>query len=716
MSTFVRHRLKFKELTTPSSDCMKHILPLLLISFLSLPFSSDSVMAQTIDSTIQYGSSGSSSIHAIATDHNGNTYVAGYVVDTVWINNQYPLAGSKSGSLLYLASFTEDGAIRFTRLFSTGIIAPIQLEVDDSNNLFLSTLFVLNKVYLNPELTEIIAPGYGEQAFILKMNDQGKNQWYAYSYGTKTNSNMKSFEFSLSENGEVICLGSAKGGISIHTSIRYNYAGFSSVGNENSNRYGAILFRTNPHLITRYPTATFGNSNASISEIALAERAGKIVFAGQLNGTVDFDLTAGVKELTSSGRGFYCCVDTQMNLQWVKPSVLHRFSKLRINSFNQIKGFGTHPGVGVARFEMSSIDFDGNFQYEYTEDFSSSIMDVSDAAVDGGGHVFVTGTFGGYGDFDPTSKSATAGTSNAGTYLVKYDSSGQTRWFITGTGTGVNTNKGLAVNLSKNNQLLWGGTYSRNFYFSGNNAQSPPNSTHVLGFLAHLTECRSLQGGISPRDTAICDGETVPLQVFGGRVVSWADDTITSSVRSIMPDQSQFMEATITNDTGCFKTVNSSIVVNPIPTATIELKDSGCMVQGAWNTIRWYLNNQLVAVENNGFYAPKEKGTVQCEVEDSNGCIGTSNQVMFIPSSIGLNLLDQARWYTVNKELFVQFQEEMGPVTIALLDSRGATVFSDNVPAGLRWYRSKLNLSDGVYTLMLKDHHQNVIGYKRVMI
>lgn len=662
-----------------------------------------SLQAQIIDSTFQYASPGASSVTALASDSKGNIYVAGYFTDSVKLNNKYPLAGNRTASLMYLTSFSAKGELRFTRLFSTGVTAPIQLERDEENNIYLGTLFTLNKVYLNTEQNQIIGSGYGQQAFVLKMDSLGNHLWHIYTSGTIQNSNVESAKFEILEDNSVLWQQTAKGGISSHTSDDYNYRGFSSVGNANTNRYGALIFRAKPNNTFRYPALYIGNANAGISNATFVEHKGKFVVAGQLNGTVDFDPSTNTRELTSSNKGFYVCFDTAMNFQWAQPSDLHRFSRMEVNSFNQIKGFGTYPGTGTTKLEFSSIDFDGNIQYEYSESFNSATLVVNDIESDRGGNVFISGTFGGYGDFDPTSNTDYGSTGTDAAFLVKYDSSGKVVWKITGSGNGTYTNKGLAIDLDENNRLLWGGAYSRTFYFSGNAATSPPYTTHVLGFLSYLTECRSLRGNMNITDTTICSGNTVSLKVNGGNSVLWEDDSSSSKSRIVNPVVTKNYPVIITNDSGCFQKLNTRINVNKRPEPVIELKDSQCFLKGNWTIIKWYYNNAEVPNENGSFYRPSHKGDVYCEVTDDKGCTGTSNHLQYSVGIMNMELNPNLRIYYSNSFLHVESETDLHDFTISVYDLKGTLLFNLKTEGFVQKTSFPTNLPASVYWVVIQD-------------
>lgn len=669
--------------------------------------------AQTIDSSYQMASTGISSVEAITTDQQGNVYVAGYFKDSVWVNETHLIKGSASVSALYFAAYAPDNSLLFKKLMYTNSLAPIQLETDDSGFVYMGSLYSQTKMYLDLEnQKDDIYAGYGQQAFILKVNSSGDNLWHISSSGTKTKTNVESSEFTLTEYGHIIWMCSAKGGVSINTSIRYNYSGFGSIGNEQSNRTGSFILRTDPNSTMRYPKALIGNSDAIVRATSITEKDGNIYFGGQLNGTVDFDITTGTKEITLSGKAFYCSLDTQMNLRWVKPSpTLHRFSKITINAFDQIKCYGSYAGVGSSNFEMSSLLTDGEIMWEAIESFSSVSLQINDCKTDRGGNTFVCGTFAGSGDFDPTANSQRSGVSNNAAFLVKYDSSGSADWVIVGSGTGSYTNRGNAVHLSENNQLFWGGVYSRTFNFSGSGNQNLPYTTHILGFVTQLTECKSLKPSINPSNTALCLGEEVTLTIIGAQSASWLDGSFTSLERTVAPNNSAKYSALVSNDSGCYKTVTAQVTANQNPSPTITFANNLGTVTGNWVKINWYLDGQLVPNETGINFEPNVNGQLYCIVEDSNGCKGKSNEIQFTLVSV-FDIIDNgyAAFYHENS-LVINMSNATKPVTLSLYNLTGKICKSMEIEVVDGQVRIPLELKKSAYILVLSQ--QNSILYRQ---
>jgi len=660
------------------------------------------VGAQTIDSSYQVGSSSTSSVEAITTDNSGNTYVAGYFKDSVWVNKIHLLKGYASIYTLYFVAYKPDGSLLFKKLISTGTRAPIQLETDDSGFVYLGSLYQSTKTYLDIEnQKDAISSGYGQQAFILKLNSSGDHLWYAYSQGNKTKTNVETSEFAITGYGQIIWLCSAHGAMSVHTSTRYGYSGFGSIGNEQLNRTGSFLLRMDPNTTVRYPKTTIGNSDAIVRVTSLAEKDGNIYYGGQLNGTVDFDPSTNTKELTLSGKAFYCSLDTQMNLRWVKASTLHRFSKIRVNAYDQIMCYGSYAGVGEAKFEMSSVSTNGDVVWEYSEPFSNVSLQINDCQVDKGGNTFVCGTFAGSGDFDPTSNSRTGGASNNAAFLVKYDSSGEAKWLIVGSATGSYTNSGNTVHLAEDNQLYWGGVYSRTFNFSGNSSQNVPYTTKILGFVAQLTECQSLKPKIDPVDTSICKGASIDIRITGATSATWKDNSNTNLFRTISPEINSSYSVIVSNDSGCYKTLTSHVTVNSLPTPSITFNKNICSVVGTWSSYQWYFNGNKVVDETNSTYEPDQNGQVYCIVEDQNGCFGKSNELQFTLVSSSKLMHPVSKVYYYDNTLNFDLSNTIQHVTVRLYDVTGKNLSTSDIEISKGHGKIPISLSMSTYLVVI---------------
>lgn len=677
---------------------------------------SETTLGQTIDSSYQLASSGASSVEAITTDKSGNVYIAGYFKDSIWINETHVIKGTPTLNLMYFVGYTPGGDVLFSKTLNTGEQAPIQLETDDSGHIYIGTLFRRSKLFLDAEnQNHLVSSGYGTQAFIIKVNKSGDHLWHMYSNGTKTKTEMKFSEFTLTSYGQLIWIGSIQGSIGIHTSNRYNYSGFSDIGDEQANRTGSFLLRTNPNATTRFPKVIIGNSSAIVRATTVAEKNGNIIFGGQLNGTVDFDPSTSTKEIKLSGKAFYCSLDTNMNLNWVKTSTLHRFDKITINAYDQIKCYGSYAGVGSSKFEMASLTMQGIINWEYSESFSSVALQINDCHADKGGNIFVCGTFAGSGDFDPTSASRYGGAGNNASFVVKYDSSGKAIWLITGTGSGSYTNRGAAVHLSNNNQLYWGGTYSRNFNFSGNSAQNLPYTTYVLGYIAHLTECKSLQAYITPADTTVCENTGVTLNIVGAESVLWLDESNKTKKRFITPLKSSSFSAEVSNDSGCYKTISAYIEVQPSPEPVISFMNNECQVTGNWKLVTWFLDNQKVIGENGNAFRPKSNGKVYCTVQDSLGCVGESNTLDVTLVSAPKMLLNELQVYYSNGALVLKNDNHIEDGLITIYGQFGQQIWAKKTRLALGHNQFNVDIPPSVYMVRVMLD-SNVMTYQKILV
>lgn len=143
-----------------------------------------------------------------------------------------------------------------------------------------------------------------------------------------------------------------------------------------------------------------GGTNAEWAlDMMLDESSNKVFYTGSFSGTVDFDPSASLSNLTSAGSDdvYLLALDLSGNFVWAKA-------------------FG---GTGSEFGEEVDIDNTGN--------------------------IYLTGSFNGTADFDPGAGISNLVTSAGSSYIVKLDNSGNFVWAKGFQGTGNNFSNGMCV-------------------------------------------------------------------------------------------------------------------------------------------------------------------------------------------------------------------------------------------------------------------------------
>ena len=224
---------------------------------------------------------------------------------------------------------------------------------------------------------------------------------------------------------------------------------------------------------------TFGGTGAGNGQSTVADASGNVYTVSYFQGTVDFDPTAGVNNVTSAGDSDIAITkqDANGNLLWVKriggaTADVGRIIVLDAANNVYTTGYfsGTvdfDPGIGTTNLTavggndvfISKLDQNGNFLLVKSMggtgiDFSESItLDIL-------GNIYTTGYFQGTADFDPN-----AGTSNLvavglnDVFISKLDATGNFVW-AKAMGS-ANNEEGVSIDVDR-----FGNVYTTG-YFSG---------------------------------------------------------------------------------------------------------------------------------------------------------------------------------------------------------------------------------------------------------
>ena len=165
-----------------------------------------------------------------------------------------------------------------------------------------------------------------------------------------------------------------------------------------------------------------------------------------------------------------------------------------------------------------------------------------------------------------------------------------------------------------------------------------PYNVYLAFFLAYTTPCDTFTTTITANDT-ICFGESLPLQATGGLTYSWygafgglSDTTIANPIAT--PTQTTTYICTITNDSGCVKTEQVKIWVNPLPIPdTLIVTNNVCgdsiggltvgNIPNGTAPFNYQLTNLQTLITQNSLlntFSNLGTGNYEITITDSNGC------------------------------------------------------------------------------------------------
>lgn len=215
---------------------------------------------------------------------------------------------------------------------------------------------------------------------------------------------------------------------------------------------------------------TFGGTSDDYGYSIAVDGSGNVYTTGKFTGTVDFDPSGGIANHTANG-GFDAYVqklDASGNFLWVKTfggtsndignSITVDDNGDIYSTGNFISTVDFDPSAGVANYTSSGLfdvyvqklDASGNFLWART--FGGSTTDNGNTiTTDVNGNVYVTGSFQGTADFDPSSATDNQTASGGDDiYVQKMDAAGNYVWARTFGGTFNDRGHGVAVDNNGN--------------------------------------------------------------------------------------------------------------------------------------------------------------------------------------------------------------------------------------------------------------------------
>jgi hypothetical protein len=450
-----------------------------ILSYSIISMSGASAWVDTNNAVTIFGGSSNEETLSIAVDSNGNIYSSGFFNGVADFN---PGAGTESltslGSLdAFVSKLDSSGNFLWAiRLGNSGGDVAKSISVDESGNVLIAGDFS-GTVDFDPGAGTANLTSFGQgDIFIAKFDTNGNFIWAKSMGGSSADSGIF---VAVDRLGNSAITGIFSGSVDFDPGLETttltsagdwdiyvskfdsngNFLwskrrggtgrdigdgiGFDSAGNLYSSGIfsGAVDFDpgletstltssgSNDVFISKFDTSgnylwakKFGGSSSDGSTPISVDSSGNIYLSGDFSGTVDFDPTDGVLNLTAAGTkdNFISKVDSSGNYLWTKrigsSGAEATGARTAIDSSGNVFYTGDFtgtvdfdPGVdtstltssGLNDIFISKIDSSGNFLW--TKAMGSSGADRGQAiAVDKSGNVYATGYFNGTADFDPS--------------------------------------------------------------------------------------------------------------------------------------------------------------------------------------------------------------------------------------------------------------------------------------------------------------------------
>ncbi|MCH8902458.1 MAG: T9SS type A sorting domain-containing protein [Bacteroidetes bacterium] len=402
------------------------------------------------------GSTGADVSYGIAIDDTGNVYLTGYFAGTTDFD---PGAGtanltSVGDADIFFAKYDMNGNYVWAHSIGTGWRDEgLDITVDDLGNVYITGYFRDPADFDPGAGISILTPVASQDIYFAKYDAAGNYLW-ARAIGSKLID--LGADISVDASGNVYLTGSIQdttdfdpgAGTAILTTSGAFFAKYDSGGN--------------------YLWANVLDGCAG-SRIDI-DNSANVYVTGYFFGTVDFDPGAGTTNLTSVGLYdiFFAKYDSAGNLLWARnmggPS-LDVGASIVVDDSGKIylTGFfvGTadfDPGAGTANLtaigfsDIFFAKYDETGKYIWAKKIGGGNIDLgSSIALDGSGHVYVTGQFQGTADFDPGA--GVANLSSAGVeeiFFAKYDSGGNYIWANRIGSSGIDASYIITIDVSGN--------------------------------------------------------------------------------------------------------------------------------------------------------------------------------------------------------------------------------------------------------------------------
>lgn len=383
----------------------------------------------------------------VETDQAGNSYILGYFSDTIDLD---PNAGifevsSKGENDMFIVKLTAGGDFVWAKSFGgTEADNPVNLSLDSNGNVYFSGIF-RNVVDFDPGTStfNLTSSGWSD-IFFTKLDTNGNLVW------AKQLGNGSSLEYvsSMDIDANYLYL---NGGYDLNMDFDPN-AGTTVLNGDNSNLYVA-KYDLDGNLVW---AKAIGNSNVNLffSTGISVDPNGNVYSAGYFSGTIDFDPSTGVSNLTSvdSYDSYILKMDGNGTMTWVKQisgTNVQRIYSISAGSDYVYAGgeifdlTDFDPGSGVANMSgmmgfACKLTMDGNF--EWVQSVGNSVNSlIADAQDD----VYCVGY------------QSVSGNDNV--VLRNFSSSGNTNWDKSYGGSEFNF--GFCIHLSQSQELYVAGRF-----------------------------------------------------------------------------------------------------------------------------------------------------------------------------------------------------------------------------------------------------------------
>jgi len=570
-------------------------------------FLSLNVAAQTVsfEWVKQMGGTNNEGGKDVAIDDAGNIYSTGFFTGSVDFDPGPGVflltAPQTSEEDVFITKMNANGDFIWAKQFSGNFLdVAYSLKVDGQGNVYLTGIFFSTCDFdPGPGVFNLTSAG-NEDVFIVKLNTAGNLVW-----ANRLGSGLfdRSNSISLDAAGNVYVTGYFLQTVDFDP----GFATFNMTALGGEDMFILKLNNNGNFVWAKQMGGPEFQGGYSVSVTA----AGNIYTSGIFLGTADFDPSASVFQLTSSGLSdaFVSKLDANGNFKWAKRTGGTGYMRSLVNAVDASENIYTtgffdkqvdfDPGpadlvltsFGEDDIFISKLDSNGN--YVWTKQLGGSSYDAgSSITLDDAGNIYVTGYFQETVDFDPGSGITTltsAGFSDI--FILKLNATGNFIWAKKVGGTSFDISGSIKVDALNNIYTI--GSFEQTVDFDPGPSQFSITSKGGNDiFLLKLSQC--LAQSSSQITASTCNSYTLNNQVYNEsgtytqvvinaagcdsiitltltitRVITFIDVTICQGQRffagGIFQTTTGIYGDTLVNRLGCDSVIITQLTVNPSP-------------------------------------------------------------------------------------------------------------------------------------------------------
>ncbi|MBL7911678.1 MAG: T9SS type A sorting domain-containing protein [Bacteroidia bacterium] len=413
--------------------------------------------------------------NSIISDLNGNVYTVGYfagISDFDPSQGTYTLSSNGINDAFILKQDQTGNLVWAKNIGGSSIDFAYSINLDNANNVYVTGAFQ-GTVDFDPNPSTYNLTSFGDyDIFVLKLDASGNFLWARQMGGSSTD-----YGYSIKVNSSGVYISGFFNGVSEFNQLPATQT-LSSVG-------GTDAFVAKLNINGNFLWAKqIGGTASEIAYSITVDAFGDVILCGNFEGTADFDPSANVSSLTSSGSSdiFISKLDASGSFVWAKNlggSLADIGMAITTNTLGEIYTTGYFQALadfdpsssnytlssfgGSTDIFISKLDVSGNFIW--AKAIGGSSNDLCNAiALDVSGYVYMTGSFNGTIDFDPNSTvNNLTSVGSKDIFILKIDDNGN---FVWAQNYGdITSDNGYAISVDVANVIYTTGTFTNKVDF-----------------------------------------------------------------------------------------------------------------------------------------------------------------------------------------------------------------------------------------------------------